>query len=130
MNKILLFALTLTIVSCASKPVLYPNSHLKTVGKEASKKDVDRCMDEASEYLKSSKGKQVAKGAGHGAILGSAVGAVSGLLTGNFTNSIGFGAAVGATAGGTGAALSPDQIKQRYTNRCLQEKGYEIIGWD
>ena len=123
-------ALLLFFVSCASKPQLYPNQKLKSVGQEAAKKDVDKCIADAETYLKSSKGKQVAKGAGAGAAIGAAMGAVSGMFTGNFGRGAVRGGAIGAAGGGAAGAISPDELKRRYVNQCLAEKGYQVIGWD
>jgi uncharacterized membrane protein len=127
MKYILLLVL---LVACASRPQLYPNPKLKKVGKEAAAKDIDKCMAEANEYLKSSKGKQVAKGAGTGAAIGAAMGAVSGMFSGNVGRGVVRGGAIGAAGGGAAGAASPDQIKQRYVNQCLDEQGYQVIGWD
>lgn len=126
--KILLVLLMLG--SCASRPQLYPNEKLKQSGKIAAKEDVDQCMAEAEDYLKSSKGKQVAKGAGAGAAIGAAIGTVSGLFTGNIGGGLLRGGAMGAAGGAVGGGLSPDQVKQRYVNQCLADQGYQVIGWD
>lgn len=120
----------LALVSCASKPELYPNEKLKSVGKKAAQKDVDRCIADADEYLKSSKGKQVAKGAGSGAVIGGAMGAVSGIFSGNLGGGLIRGGAIGAAGGGAVGGLSPDQVKRNYVNQCLAEQGYQVIGWD
>lgn len=128
MTRILV--LLLLLVSCASRPQLYPNSKLKSVGKVAAQKDIDKCIADADEYLESSKGKKIAKSAGAGAAIGAAVGAVSGMFTGNFGSGLMRGGAIGAAGGGAAGAMSPDQIKRRYVNQCLGEKGYHVIGWD
>lgn len=130
MKKCFLFVILAIFTSCASKPKLYPNAKYKSAGKEKANKDIDKCIADAQAYLESSKGKQVAKGAGAGAAIGAAVGAVTGLFTGDLGRSVVRSGAVGAAAGGTAGALSPDQIKRRYVNRCLAGKGYEVIGWD
>tara|TARA_B100001248_G_scaffold262708_1_gene261277 strand:- start:5834 stop:6223 length:390 start_codon:yes stop_codon:yes gene_type:complete len=127
-NWLLLSLFVLT--ACASSPQLYPNAKYKSVGKDAADADVKQCMAEAEEYLKSSKAKQITKGAGSGGIVGAAVGAVSGAFTGNIGRGALRGGALGATAGGAAGAISPDQLKQRYVNHCLQKKGYKVIGWD
>ncbi len=118
------------VAACASRPQLYPNSKLKEVGKAQGKKDIDQCVADADEYLESSKGKQVAKGAGAGAAVGAAIGAVGGLFTGNLGSGIVRGGAMGAAGGGAAGALSPDQVKKNYVNQCLADKGYQVIGWD
>lgn len=122
--------LLLFLVACASKPQLYPNQKLKSVGKEAAQKDIDKCIADADAYLESSKGKQVAKGAGAGAAIGAAMGAVGGMFTGNMGRGLVRGGAIGAAGGGAAGAVSPDQLKRRYVNQCLAEKGYQVLGWD
>ncbi|WP_395168500.1 cell envelope biogenesis protein OmpA [Piscirickettsia salmonis] len=124
------------LVGCASTPKLYPNAKYKRVGKAVVQQDINVCTQEADEYLQSSKAKQVLKGAGTGAAVGAAggaaVGVVSGLISGNWSSILGstaVGAGVGAAAGGTAAGISPDQLKRRYVNRCLVNKGYEVLGW-
>lgn len=130
MRRLTLIMLALLVASCASKPKLYPNEQLKAVGKKTAEKDIEKCIAEADEYLESSKGKQVAKGAGGGAAVGAAFGAVTGLFTGNLGGSLARGAAVGAGTGAAVGGISPDQLKRNYVNQCLAEKGYQVIGWD
>lgn len=118
------------LVSCASKPVLYPNQKYKKAGKENAQKDIDSCMDDAKKFLKSSKGKQILKGAGQGSIFGAVLGGVTGLITGDVEGAVARGALFGGAAGATGEAISPDRLRQAYTNRCLANKGYQVMGWD
>lgn len=128
--KAILFIILIFTTACASRPQLYPNQKLKTVGKDTAKSDVDKCIADADAYLESSKGKKIAKGAGAGAAIGAAMGAVGGMFTGNMGRGLVRGGAIGAAGGGTAGALSPDEIKRRYVNECLGEKGYKVIGWD
>ena len=133
LNRILapLFMASLLLLSsCSSRPVLYPNSKFKTVGKKRAKHDVNKCINSAGQFLESPKGKKILKSAGKGSILGAATGAIFGLFTGDIIRSLTTGAAMGATAGGVGAAISPDQLKRSYVNKCLQKQKYEIVGWD
>lgn len=128
-NKIYTYSFLLLLLSCASKPVLYPNQTYRNRGEEVAKADTEKCLAEAETFLKSSKGKAIVKDAGRGSLVGGAIGIVSGLFSGDMIGSIGRGAAVGATAGGAASAVSPDQLKQAYVNRCLSKKGYEVMGW-
>ncbi len=131
MKKILFVSiLILSLVGCASGPQLYPNSKYESVGEEGAKQDIAQCTQRAEAFLKSSKGKQVAKGAGSGAVVGAAVGGAFGLLTGNVGRGLGQGAVMGGAGGAAGAAVSPDQVKRNFVNRCLAERGYEVIGWN
>ena len=116
--------------ACASKPVLYPNSTYKKRGKERAQKDIDHCMKEAEQFLESKKGKKILRQGGKGSLLGGAIGAVSGIFSGDVASGALQGAAIGGTAGAGSAALSPDELKRAYVNRCLQKKGYNIMGWD
>ncbi len=54
--------------------------------------------------------------AGLGSMVGAASGAVWGLLTGLFSAVV-------------GPSSQPSQAYTNYVNRCLQEKGYEVTGW-
>jgi outer membrane lipoprotein SlyB len=121
---------SLCLVSCASRPKLYPNETLKSKGKDAAEADVNLCMKEADDYLDSSEGKKVVKGAGFGAVVGGAVGAVAGAFTGNIGRGAAQGAALGGTGGAVSSAMTPDQFKHGYVNNCLADKGYRILGWD
>lgn len=124
------YLLLLFLLSCASKPILYPNQKFKTVGKKNAKQDINACMADADEFLESSKGKQILKGAGRGSIFGAVLGGVTGLITGDVQGSALRGAAFGGAAGATGEAISPDRLKRSYTNQCLAKEGYQVIGWD
>ena len=116
--------------ACSSKPVLYPNSTLKSVGKTQADADIEKCLADADEYLESPKAKKILGSTGKGAVLGGAIGAVTGAITGNFGQGLARGAAIGGTAGGVGQAISPDELKRSYVNRCLADKGYQILGWE
>ena len=66
-------------------------------------------------------------------MFGAAMGAVFGAFTGNYRRAIAEGAAVGAAGGllhGAYEAGSPDEIQRGYTQRCMAEKGWSVIGWE
>jgi len=120
----------LFLVSCASRPQFYPNQKYKSVNESTVKKDTDTCIAQADTYLKSSKGKQVVKSTGYGAAVGAAIGAVGGMFGGNMGRGLIRGGAMGAAGGAAAGAVSPDELKRRYVNQCLSDKGYKVIGWD
>ena len=98
-------------------PVLYDNTHLRTVGKDAADQDIEACKEAAeSAGAEEGSGKagRVAASTGVGAGVGAASGAVWGLLMGLFS----------------AGTSQPSQAYVNYVNRCLQEKGYEVIGWE
>ena len=125
-----LLLILLLSASCASRPTLYPNQKLKSVGSAEASDEIDKCIAEADTYLKSSKAKTIAKSAGSGAVVGAAMGTVLGLFTGNLGRGLVRGGAIGAAGGGAAGALSPDELKRRYVNQCLANKGYQVLGWD
>jgi outer membrane lipoprotein SlyB len=118
----------------AKRPVFYPNDHFKAVGNQQARTDADQCMADAKAYgTETGAGKKV----GGRAVKGAAVGAVastvvSAVLGGNVLRSAGAGAAGGAAVGATSGAIDandPDQVFKNFVQRCLQEKGYEVVGW-
>ena len=115
---------------CASSPKLYPNRHYNDVGKDKAEADIDDCEKKADEFGASSRGKKVATGAGTGAVVGAAAGGVLGLFTGHVASGALVGGAVGGAGGAAHGAMSPDQIKHKFVDRCLKDKGYEVLGWD
>ena len=98
--------LVLLVISCASKPQLYPNDKHKSVGEKMAQKDIDICLAEAEKYLKSTKGKQIAKSTGYGAAVGAAIGAVGGMFGGNMGRGLIRGGAIGAAGGAAAGAVS------------------------
>jgi hypothetical protein len=57
----------------------------------------------------------VGGGAGQGAAVGAATGATAGLIHGLF--------------GGFFGPEAPDPVVANFVDRCLREKGYELVGW-
>lgn len=136
--SVLITLLVLTACSSAH-PVLYPNAHLQSVGKEAAARDIEDCKQ-----LAESAGAEEGAGTGGrvatGTAVGAGVGAASGAVGGAISGAAGSGSAIGAASGAVWglltslfyAVVGPSQPNQAYTNfvnRCLQEKGYEVTGW-
>ncbi len=132
-----LFPFLLLVQGCAApRPILYPNAHLKQVGESAAVQDIEDCSamaKEAGATPSQGKGGQVAGSTAAGGAIGSAAGAVGGAVVGH----PGRGAMVGAASGATGGLLRglfrkspPSQAFKQFVNRCLQERGYEPVGWE
>ena len=131
----LVLAGLLALGGCASSqsPVLYPNAKLKQVGREQASRDIEECRKLADDYVQSTAAKDVAKGTAVGGAAGAAIGAVGGAVSGR---GAGIGAAIGAATGATAGAAhgavkqtEPSPVYKRYVDRCLGERGYEVIGW-
>ena len=126
------------VAACSSAhPVLYENDHLKTVGKEAADQDIEACR-EAAESAGAKEGSGKAGGVAKKTAVGAGVGAASGAVGGAISGSPGLGSAIGAASGAVWGLLmglfnagssQPSQAYTGYVNRCLQEKGYEVTGW-
>jgi hypothetical protein len=135
-------ALMLALSACSSaRPVLYPNKHLQSVGNAKADEDIAQCMALAESYVGSGgateqQGRNVAKGTAIGGATGAATGAVGGAIAGDAGTGAAVGAATGATAGFLGSIFGvfgdsgPSPTYQRFVERCLQERGYEPIGWE
>jgi len=128
-----LILLLLSMAGCSKRPVLYPNDRYNEVGKDAAQRDIDACLDLADDAdLEDSQALEAGKRTAGGAAVGGATGAVGGAISGR----PGFGAAVGAATGATVGFFSwmfgasePDPLYVRYVDICLQERGYQPLGW-
>lgn len=133
MRRALCLLLAVACAACAAPhPKFYPNDHYVQVGDPVAQKDADECLAKAKQYLKDNPLKPVAKQAGAGAVVGAAIGVVVGAITGDIKGAIESGAAAGGVGGAAQGAIdenSPDAVTRSFTNRCLAEKGYEVIGW-
>lgn len=133
-------ALCMAASACSgAKPVLYPNAHLQSVGKEVAAQDIEACKqlaESAGAEEASGKGSRVATSTAVGAGVGAASGAVGGAISG----AAGSGSLIGAASGAVWGLLTgifyafagspqPNQAYANFVNRCLQDKGYEVTGW-
>jgi hypothetical protein len=132
-NHVLLFTLVGLLSGCsAPRPVLYPNSHLASVGDAQADTDIAQCKELADQSVSSSKGKEVAGNTAVGAGVGAAAGAVGGAVLGHPGLGAGVGAATGATGGllrGLFRGAQPSATYKNFVNHCLQQRGYEPMGW-
>ena len=139
MNRIRLFALlalAALAAGCASsaKPVLYPNDHFNKVGDAQAQHDIEECrvMAEKAGAETHDSGRAM-RPAAEGAAVGGAVGGVGSAIRGR---NIGVGALAGAAIGGTagvvhGAFRAGDvsPVHRAFVQRCMRERGYDVIGW-
>ena len=134
-----LFAIAagLVVAGCGQQePVLYPNGHLAYVGSEVAEEDIDACRQMA-ENAGADKGEDKAGQATGGAVAGGAIGGAAGAAGGAVVGRVGTGAAVGAASGAAAGFMrglfrpaKPSQAYRNFVNRCLAERGYEVVGWD
>jgi len=130
------FVLGGLLAGCASappKPVLYPNNHMQSVGQVQADQDITACKQLAhSSGVAENKDGEVGKKAVGGAAVGGAAAGAWGLVRGDAGQRALAGAAAGAAAGtvrGGMQATETSPIFKNFVNRCLRERGYEVIGW-
>ena len=129
------FVIALALTGCAAqRPVLYPNAKLKQVGEPAARRDVDDCIRQAEDFgARHGGAERAARQGGAGAAVGGVTGAVAGAVgRGNVGERAVQGAAVGGAAAGTHGAIHSDQpgdLHRNFVQRCLRDRGYEMIGW-
>ncbi len=122
-----------SLACAAQRPVLYPNARLQEAGAAAAQQDIDDCLQKAATAgYTSNAGGKAAGSTAVGAAAGAAVGAAAGAALGR----AGTGAAMGAAGGGTGGLIrglfgsrNLDPVQRRFVDKCLKDKGYEVIGW-
>ena len=79
---------------------------------------------------------EVGRRAGQGAAAGGVAAAVGALVTGRSSDLIragAAGAAVGGSAGAVSGAFQNDKVNpvyRQFVQRCLSEKGFDVIGWN
>jgi outer membrane lipoprotein SlyB len=124
--------------SPSARPVLYPNATLNRVGDAAARAEVDACMARAQAAGLSpvEQNNAVGQRAGQGAAVGGVAAAVGALVTGRNFDSIQTSGVAGAAVGGSAGAVSgamqnrPSQIYRQYVQRCVSDKGFDVIGWN
>lgn len=120
-----LFVLALSSCSSTpSRPQLYPNQTLKDKGPEKSQVDINECLKESEAYLKTPEGEKLRKSADS-----STIGTSVGFGFGSGGTGVGLGIGVGS-GGGHRRLSGEEQVRRNFTNQCLVNRGYQIVGWE
>jgi Glycine-zipper domain len=130
---------SLLLAACSTAhPVLYPNAHMQSVGKEIAAQDIEACR-QLAEAAGAEEGSGKAGRVATGTAVGAGVGAASGAVGGAISGAAGRGSMIGAASGAVWGLLmglfrvsgssQPNQAYTNFVNRCLEEKGYEVTGW-
>jgi uncharacterized membrane protein len=106
---------------------------MQSVGQVQADQDIATCKQLAhSSGVAENKDSEVGKKAVGGAAVGGAAAGAWGLVRGDAGQRALAGAAAGAAAGtvrGGMQATETSPIFKNFVNRCLRERGYEVIGW-
>lgn len=132
------FCAAMMFSACSSaQPVLYSNAYLQSVGKEMAEQDIKACR-QLAESAGAEEGSDKAGRVATSTAVGTGVGAASGAVGGAISGAAGQGSLIGAASGAVWGLLMglfnagsapPSQAYTNYVNRCLQDKGYEVTGW-
>ena len=121
-----------------ARPVLYPNSAFNAMGELRASDEVNACTAKAlaAGLTPDEKDNAVAQGAAKGATVGGVAAAVGAAVRGrSMEHVVGSGAAGAAVGGAAGAAAGafhdrPSQTYRHFVQRCLRDKGLDVIGWN
>ena len=130
---------SLLLAACSTaRPILYPNAHFQSVGEESAEQDIESCKQLAKSAGAEESGGKAGRVA-TSTVVGGGVGAAAGAVGGAISGSVGGGSMIGAATGAVWGFLmglfrasgssQPNQAYTNFVNRCLQEKGYEVTGW-
>ncbi len=114
--------------------MLYPNPALARAGQAQAERDIDDCMRRAeNQGLTPTGNTRVVRRSAEGAAVGAAAGAAGAAVYGrDVGRAAGTGAAAGAAAGairGGFDTADPNPTYRRFVQRCLRDRGYDVIGW-
>jgi len=131
---VLLFVAVAASACRSYQPVLYPNEKLNQVYQDEVDRDIAFCEANAKEYTENpSRAKRAAGDATEGAVVGGATGAAAGAVLGSVGRGAGAGAAAGAAGGlarGIFTSREPSPVYRAFVERCLTDRGYDVIGWE
>ena len=125
--------------SASNRPVLYPNAALNRVGDAQGRMEANACMAraQASGLSPTQNTNEVGCRAGEGAATAGVASIVGALITGRGGEGVLRAGAAGAAIGGSASAVSgafhndrPNGIYRSFVQRCLGDKGFEVIGWN
>ena len=124
--------------SPSARPVLYPNATLNRVGAVQGQAEAGACVSRAMSagLTPDEKNNEVARRAGEGAATAGVASAIGALITGRGSDMLRAGAAGAAIGGSAGAASGafhndrPNLTYRHFVQRCLSEKGFDVMGWN
>lgn len=135
-----------SLMGCAStdsphasaQPVLYPNATFQRLGAAQARTETALCQSKAWEAGLSPEenNNEVARRSAQGAATAGVAAAVGALVTGRGADAVIKSGAAGAAVGGSAGAVSgafqknrPNPVYRQFVQRCLSEKGLDVIGW-
>ena len=137
--RALLALLVLAVAACSTpRPVLYPNLRYAEAGEAGAQADIDECVALAKEF-EANPPSQPGEGVTTDVLEGATIGAATGVAVGAVVGNAGRGAGAGAAGGAAGSLVraifrgarerNDETTFHVFVERCLEERGYELLGW-
>ena len=127
----------LLLTGCSSgpkRPLFYYGSYMKPVSKVQSDRDTNECMALARQAgVRENRDGEVGKKTASGALLGGIAAGTWSLIRGDGGENMVAGAVAGGATGAAKGALDSNEQNptfRRYVERCLADRGYQVIGWE
>jgi outer membrane lipoprotein SlyB len=122
----------------SARPVIYSAATPTAAIQAQQQTATDECIARAQSQglTPDEKSNEAAHRAGQGAAVGGVAAAVGALITGRGVEGAvragATGAVVGGAAGGVAGAVQerPSATYRNYVQRCLGDKGFQVIGWN
>ena len=124
-----------TSVSATRSPQFYPNEHYRKAGVEQAHHDTRYCMSLADQYVvEPDHFADGAKSTAKASVAGAAAGAVTGAIlnsgaVGRYTAAGAASAAIFAILGELYKSGEKSPSWERFVEKCLFDKGYNIYDW-
>ncbi len=123
--------------STQARPIIYPNAVFNRLGEGQARTEVDSCMARATQAVSAEAHNDSNRRAGQAAATAAVAAAVGSLVSGSglkqsAQNAAGGAAVAGATVATAGAfeGGKANSTHRAFVQRCVSEKGLEIIGWN
>ncbi len=131
--------LVLVVAACSTpRPVLYPNLTYAEAGEEGAQADISDCVALAKDF-EANPPSQPGEGVTTDVLESATIGAVTGGAVGAVLGNAGRGAGAGAAGGAAGSLVraifrgprerNNETTFHLFVERCLEERGYELLGW-
>ena len=96
----------LLLTACSTAhPILYPNAHMQSVGKEIAAQDIEACR-KLAESAGAEEGTGKAGRVATGTVVGGGIGAAAGAVGGAISGAVGRGSMIGAATGAVWGLLT------------------------
>ena len=130
------FALVLLAGCATPQPVVYLKPSAGPVVQKRVAGDVQECqrIAQGAVGVNGRQSSGLARSAGRTGAIGWASTAIAGVVSSS--QDVWKRAKAGAAAGATGAAVKtllewndPDEVNREYVQRCMSERGHDVLGW-